>query len=77
MQDSVSFLFGKSIHVTILFVSNRHCISPRLEYDLFHVYYSAILYVYVDGFRTVVRVGACFTYVMETVAPHDGRPGAS
>ena len=26
VEDSASFLFGKSIHVTISFVSNRHCI---------------------------------------------------
>ena len=45
VQDSVSFLFGKSIHVNIRFVRNRHCISLRLGDYCFHVHPSVILYV--------------------------------
>ena len=39
VHDSVSFLLGKSIHVTIVCASIRHCISIWLGYDLFHTWY--------------------------------------
>ena len=40
-------LFGKPIHVTILFVSNRHCNSLWLGYDPFRLCHSVIPYGYV------------------------------
>ena len=49
VQHSVSFLFGRFIHVTICVYSNRHCISSWLGYDDFHAYRSVIPYVYVDS----------------------------
>ena len=45
VQDPVSILFGKSIHVIIFFVSNRHIIPLWLGYDLFHMYHGVIPYV--------------------------------
>ena len=42
VQHSVYFLFGKCIHITIFFVSNRHCISLWLRYDQFHMNHSVI-----------------------------------
>ena len=47
VQDSVSFLFGKSIHVTNFFISNQYCISLWLGYDPFCLFHSVILYGYV------------------------------
>ena len=47
VQDSVPFLFIKSIHITIIFVSNRHCIFPWLGYDPFNLCHSVIPYGYV------------------------------
>ena len=46
VQDSVLFLLGNFIHVTILFVSNRHSISLSLGCDVFHMYRSVIPYVF-------------------------------
>ena len=49
LQDSEPILFGRSTHVTIFFVSNRHGLSLWLEYDTFHMYHSVIPYVCVDS----------------------------
>ena len=49
LQDSVYFLFGKSIQFTIWFVSIHHCVSLWLGYDHVHMYHSVIPYVYVDS----------------------------
>ena len=51
VQDSVSILFGKSIHVTIFCVSNRQSISLWLGCGLFisSMYHSVISYVGVDS----------------------------
>ena len=56
VQDSVSILYKKSIHVTTVSVINRHCISLCLGYDVFHIYHSGIPYVYVDSsYRSLSR----------------------
>ena len=49
VQTSASFLFGKSIHVTICFVSDRQCISSWSGCDLCHMYHSVIPHVYVGS----------------------------
>ena len=49
VQDSVSLLRRKFFHITMCFVSNRHCISLWLGYDLYHLYHSLTPCGYAGG----------------------------
>ena len=73
VQDLVSYLFGKSIHVTIFSSVTVIVFCLWFRYDLFHMCYGVIPYVYVDSSYR----GACFIYDMKAVALQDGRHGAS